>query len=73
MSALRSRWRALQDFWAVQVELQERLVVLNRPWEQELLHWSDGELHGCIQPPADGRRRSVTAGGWCACPRISSP
>jgi hypothetical protein len=60
-------WRAVREFWAVQVELQERLVLLNRPWEQELLHWCDGELHGCVAPPSDGRRRSVTAGGWCAC------
>lgn len=69
MSAVRSRWQALREFWAVHVELQERLIVLNRPWEQELLHWSDGTLHGCVAPPPDGRRRSVTAGGWCACPR----
>jgi hypothetical protein len=58
-------WRALRTFWAGQVELQERLLLINRPWEEELLHWADGELHGAVAPPADGRRRSVTGRGWC--------
>lgn len=62
-------WRAVREFWAVQVELHELLVLLDRPWEQELLHWSDGELHGRVARPDDGRRRSVTGGGWCACRR----
>jgi hypothetical protein len=62
-------WRAVRDFWAVQVELQERLALCNRPWEQQMLHWADGELHGSVAPPADGRRRGVTSGGWCACRR----
>lgn len=69
MTGVRSAWQAVREFWAVQVELHERLVVLNRPWEQELLHWSGEELHGCVAPPPDRRRRSVTAGGWCACGR----
>jgi hypothetical protein len=69
MTGVRSALRAVRDFWTVQVELQERLILINRPWEQELLHWSDGELHGCVAPRADGRRRSVSPGGWCACPR----
>lgn len=73
MSRARTRWRAVREFWAVQVELQERLVLINRPWEQELLHWSGGELHGCVAPPDDGRRRSVTPGGWCACDRGARP
>jgi hypothetical protein len=58
-------WRALRGSWARQVELQERLLLLNRPWEEEFLHWADGELHGSVVPPADGRRRSVTGAGWC--------
>ena len=58
-------WRALRAFWAEQNELQERLLLLNRPWEEEYLHWADGELHGSVPPPADGRRRSVTRSGWC--------
>jgi hypothetical protein len=58
-------WRTLRRFWADQLELQERLLLLNRPWEEEFLHWADGELHGSVPPPADGRRRSVTGRGWC--------
>lgn len=71
MRGARSAWRALREFWATQVELQERLVVLGRPWEQELLHWSGDELHGHVAPPSDGRRRGVTTGGWCVCPHFS--
>jgi hypothetical protein len=69
VSSWRSAWRALLEFWAVQVELHERLALLNRPWEQDVLHWADGELHGSVAPPEDGRRRGVTADGWCPCPR----
>ena len=69
MSRVASAWRAVRDLWDVQVELQERLALLDRPWEQEMLHWVDGELHGRTAPPADSRRRGVTAGGWCTCPR----
>ncbi len=54
---------------AVQRELHERQRLLDRPWEEELLHWHrDGDswqLHGSQPPPADGRRRSTTADGWC--------
>jgi len=58
-------WRAVRAFWAEQNELQERLLLLNRPWEEEYLHWADGELHGSVAPPANGRQRSVTRSGWC--------
>ncbi len=59
-------WRAFQEFLAGQCELQERLALINSPWEEEFFHWgSDGALHGHLAPPADGRRRSVTRGGWC--------
>jgi hypothetical protein len=55
--------------WAEQVELQERLALLNRPWEEEFLHWSgegpDRRLHGSVPPPAVHRRHSVTSRGWC--------
>lgn len=62
----RRAFRAFRAFLAEQRELQERLVLINRPWEEELLHWAeDGELHGRLAPPADGRRRSVTRSGWC--------
>jgi hypothetical protein len=58
-------WKALREAWADQVELHERLILLNRPWEEEFLHWADGELHGSLTPPRDGRRRSTTKRGWC--------
>ncbi len=61
-------WRGLREFLAVQVELHERVALLDRPWEEEFLHWARDErgwhLHGQLTPP---RRRttSVTSGGWC--------
>jgi len=59
---------ALRRFWAEQAELAERQVLLNRPWNEEFLHWSGDpaapELHGQYLPP-DRRRRSVTRSGWC--------
>ena len=61
-----SAWRALRDFFAVQVELHERKALLDRPWEEEFLHWSGGELHGTRLPPG-GRRHGVTRNGWCPC------
>jgi hypothetical protein len=60
----RSR-RAVREFLAVQAELHERAALLARPWEEELLHWSGEGLHGVHPPRPDGRRRSVTRGGWC--------
>lgn len=49
-------------------ELHERRDLLNRPWEEEYLHWARDEhgwqLHGRYVPP----RRwhcSVTTQGWC--------
>lgn len=64
-------------FDATQVELHERLLLLNQPWKEELLHWSDNghqrQLHGHLAPPADGRRRSVTRGGWCPGCRTTPP
>ena len=57
-----------RDFWGGFRELHERQALRQRPWEEELLHWSwDGEnwqLHGHLDPPA-GRRRSTTSSGWC--------
>jgi hypothetical protein len=59
----------LRGFQANQVKIAERLELLNRPWEENLLHWVwNGDawsLHGYLCPPPDGRRRSVTRGGWC--------
>ena len=46
--------------------MRERRSLTGRPWEEELLHWAkDGTLHGTVSPPSDGKRRSVTADGWC--------
>ena len=60
------RWRT---FCAETCELQERLLLINRPWEEELLHWAGGEdegrLHGRRVPPPGRRRHSVTSRGWC--------
>jgi hypothetical protein len=40
-------WRAFQEFLAGQLELQERLALINRPWEEEFFHWGpDDALHG---------------------------
>jgi hypothetical protein len=54
---------------AVQEALQERRQLLDRPWEEDLLHWHrDGDswqLHGEQAPPDDGHRRSTTSDGWC--------
>ena len=67
---LRRAWQALRAFAAQQRELRERMLLLNRPWESQFLHWSGigehAELHGTVAPPR-GRRLGVTAGGWCAC------
>ncbi|NMI01372.1 hypothetical protein [Pseudonocardia acidicola] len=50
-------------------ELEERRALLDRPWEEDFLHWARGEagweLHGRIAPPPRWRSRSVTSTGWC--------
>jgi hypothetical protein len=60
---------ALRTAAANQTELQERMWLLQHPWEEDYLHWAgDGEerrLHGVTPPPQDGRRYSVTRSGWC--------
>jgi hypothetical protein len=55
---------ALRRFLDDSRELQERMALLNRPWEETYLHWSGNELHGELIPPR-GACRSVTRGGWC--------
>jgi hypothetical protein len=59
-------WHGVREFLAVQVELRERAALLDRPWEEEFLHWADEgrELHGRLVPPP-GRGRSTTRTGWC--------
>jgi hypothetical protein len=61
--------RGLRAVWHEQVEAQERLAIINRPWIHEKAHWhelTDGSmvLHGDQVPP-DRRAIPVTAGGWC--------
>ena len=47
-------------------ELEQRRELLDRPWEEDFLHWAaDGTLHGERVPPAGRRRCSTTSGGWC--------
>lgn len=66
MTLFKHAWHWLRTSIEGQVELQERLALLNRPWAEEYLHWSaEGELHGHRVPPAGWRRFSVTRGGWC--------
>ena len=78
-SALARGLAWLRQRAAVQEELQERRQLLDRPWEEDFLHWHrDGDtwqLHGEHAPPADGRRRSTTSDGWCpgAVPRSRGP
>lgn len=62
--------RALRGFWAGYRRIHERRQLLDRPWEEDLLHFGrDGRLHGHLAPPADGRRHSVTSDGWCVAAR----
>lgn len=69
MNRLHRALIVLRNFFVEQAELHERMALLNRPWEEEYLHWvwdEDGwQLHGHALPPPDGRRRSVTRQGWC--------
>jgi hypothetical protein len=65
-----SRWRAVRDFLAVQVELHDRAALALRPWEEDFLHWAGGELHGTRVPPP-GRRLGTTRDGWC--PHLTRP
>lgn len=52
--------------WAEQVELQERWLLRQRPWEELFVHWYDDghavHLHGRIVPHTR-RRLSVTSTG----------
>ncbi|MDT7555011.1 MAG: hypothetical protein QOI16_3551 [Pseudonocardiales bacterium] len=61
--------KSLREFDAEVTELHERQRLLNRPWEEDFLHWAfDGQewhLHGTLPPPAGRRRHSVTRNGWC--------
>jgi hypothetical protein len=65
---LRALGRTLREVAADARELEERRALLDRPWEEDFLHWvHDGDgwvLHGYLTPPR-GRHTSVTTGGWC--------
>ena len=54
----------LHEFNVTQVELHERLLLSNRPWEEEYLHWAyDGQhrwLHGHLPPPPGRHRPAAT-------------
>ncbi len=67
-SRLRRLWSVLREFNATQIELVERQALLDRPWEEDFMHWAhDGQswqLHGHLVP-SGGRRRSTTGEGWC--------
>jgi hypothetical protein len=58
----------LREAHAAQVELRQRVWLLNQPWLEDLMHWSydDGRwvLHGQVLP-RDARVRSLTRDGWC--------
>ena len=57
---------ALRRAWSEHKRLHERRQLLDRPWLEDVLHWSaDGELHGHVAPAPGGRPRSVTSDGWC--------
>lgn len=66
---LRQLGKRLHRFSADLRELQERRDLLDRPWEEDFLHWAHSgqgwELHGCIVPPPRRRASSVTSQGWC--------
>jgi hypothetical protein len=68
MDSVKTTWRALTRLWGEQKEIAERLSLLERPWEEQYLHWSfeGGEL---VLPgelmPSTRRRMSTTRGGWC--------
>jgi hypothetical protein len=50
-------------------ELDERRALLDRPWEEDFLHWAHDEqgwhMHGHLVPPPRRRGSSVTSRGWC--------
>ena len=60
------RRATLRQSWAQYKALHERRQLLDRPWLEDVLHWSpDGELHGHLAPSGADGPRSVTSDGWC--------
>jgi hypothetical protein len=70
---LRRLAKRLHRFSSDLRELGERRVLLDRPWEEDFLHWArDGQrcqLHGHLVPSPRRRASSVTSRGWC--PRMA--
>jgi hypothetical protein len=70
------RLAALRRSWRDYAEISERRALLNRPWEEEFVHWAfDGQqwhLHGHLIAPG-GRARSTTSSGWCPGLRSTTP
>jgi hypothetical protein len=66
---LRRLLERLHGFSADLRELEERRVLLDRPWEEDFLHWARDEqgwrLHGHFVAPPRRRSSSVTSQGWC--------
>lgn len=57
---------AFHQFWRQHQAVYERRQLLERPWLEDVLHWSqEGQLHGQVAPTEGGRNRSVTSDGWC--------
>jgi hypothetical protein len=47
-------------------EIHQRRQLVDRPWREELIHFTpDGHVHGHLVPPDNRRRWSTTATGWC--------
>jgi len=59
MNGWRRLWALLREFNATQIELQEHLLLLNSPWEEEFMRWAyDGNewqlpATGQLHPMAD--------------------
>jgi hypothetical protein len=68
MESVKTAWEVLGRFFAEQRESAERWGLMERPWEEDFLHWSrqDGQyvLHGELMP-STRRRMSTTRSGWC--------
>jgi hypothetical protein len=62
---IRRLWTALKQGTEDQKYLSEKQALLDRPWEEDFLHFGlDGSIHGRFVPP-NNRRLSTTADGWC--------
>ena len=57
---------AFQRYWTQHKAVYERRQLLERPWLEDVLHWSvDGQLHGQVAPSNARGLPSVTSDGWC--------